>query len=263
MTFTSPIPFSEALGQLLQKKLLPTALTSEQLRALGGGVLRSSFTSAQTTLTGLLDEYKKGVESVINPEQVARPGQPMTVTEGPNPAALRTFVKDYLKQIDYQPTPGEEGTIKDLSSDQRINLVVKTNVEMAHGAGKYVKENSDPDVVDLYPALELVRFENRKEPREWPARWSAAVGSDPRAAGVFQSTGRMVALKSSPVWQALGNGVGGYDDTLSNPFPPFAFNSGMWTEEMSRQEAEDIGLLNPGETAQPAALNLEGLFKLI
>lgn len=256
MTFDTPMPFREALAQLLGKKLFPTPLTSEQLKQLGAGILRTSFTSAQTTLAGLLDAYKEGVNKILQPDAV-RGG----VAEGPNPAALRTFIKDYLRQINYQPLPGEEGSIKDLSSNQRINLVVKTNVEMAQGAGSYVKENLDPDVVDLFPALELVRFENRKEPREWNERWEAAVTSDPRAARVFGDTGRMVALKSSPVWQALGNGAGGYDDTLSNPYPPFAFNSGMWTEELSRAEAEDLGLINEGEAARPAALDLEGLFK--
>jgi hypothetical protein len=224
--------------------------------------MRTSFTSAQTTLEGLLDRYKAGVESIINPQQVVREGAPQTVTEGFNPAQLRAFVKDYLKEISYAPKEGEEGTIKDLSSDGRINLVVKTNTELAQGAGKFVQGNSDPVVVDLYPAWELVRYEDRKVPRDWEQRWNLAaqVAGDSDAARVLAESGRMAALKSSGIWQALGDGSGGYEDTLGNPFPPFAFNSGMWVDDVDRADAEDLGLLDKGEKAEAARFDLASLF---
>ena len=56
----------------------------------------------------------------------------------------------------------------------------------------------------------------------------------------------MVALKGSPIWAALGNGAGGYRDTLGNPFPPFAFGSGLAWADISRDEAIKLGLV-PGD----------------
>jgi hypothetical protein len=50
------------------------------------------------------------------------------------------------------------------------------------------------------------------------------------------------------------------DGGLDNPYPPFAFGSGMWTEEMSRDEAQEAGLLEEGEKAEPAGFDLAGLF---
>jgi hypothetical protein len=58
----------------------------------------------------------------------------------------------------------------------------------------------------------------------------------------------MVALKDSPIWWAIGEGVGGYDDVLDNPFPPFAFNSGMAWRAVPRAECEALGLITEGET---------------
>lgn len=262
MQFDQPVSFREAVGHLVQKKLMPTSMNSAELAQVNRTVMRQSLTSAQTTIEGLLDRYKSGLESIINPEQVLREGATQTVTEGYNPASLRTFIKEYLEGISYKPDEGEEGTIKDLSSDKRINLVVKTNVQLAHGAGRFIQENGDSDVVDLWPALEFVRFEDRKEPRDWEQRWRIAAGTagDVDAARCLEMEGRMVALKSSDIWQQLGDGAGGYMDTLGNPYPPFAFGSGMWTEEVARDEAEELGLLDKGEAAEPAEFDLASLF---
>lgn len=262
MNFTQPVPFREAVKQLAAKQLMPTELSSAELAQLPREVMRTSLTSAQTTLEGLLDRYKSGIESIVSPDQVLRPGASVTTTEGFNPATLRSFIKDYLDSISYKPAEGEEGTIKDLSSDKRVDLVVKTNVQLAHGAGRFIQENADPDVVDLFPALEFVRFEDRKEPRDWEHRWriAARVAGDVDAARILELEGRMVALKSSGIWQQLGDGAGGYDDTLGNPYPPFAFGSGMWTEDVARDEAEELGLLDKGEKAEPAMFDLSSLF---
>lgn len=258
MILDQPLSFREAVRQLAAKKIMPTSLTSAELSQLNKSIMRTAFTSAQTTIEGLLDRYKAGVMEIINPAQGAT-----GATEGFNPATLRAFIKDYLRGISYQPAEGEEGTIKDLSSDGRINLVVKTNTELAQGAGKFVQGNLDEDVVDLWPAWELVRYEERDNPRDWEQRWrlAAAVAGDPKALGVLGNEGRMVALKSSGIWDALGDGAGGYMDTLGNPYPPFAFNSGMWTEDVSREEAEELGLLEEGEKAEGAEFDFGSLFE--
>ena len=41
-------------------------------------------------------------------------------------------------------------------------------------------------------------------------------------------------------------GAGGYRDTLGNPFPPFAFGSGLAWADISRDEAIKLGLV-PGD----------------
>lgn len=67
----------------------------------------------------------------------------------------------------------------------------------------------------------------------------------------------MAALKSSPVWEALGNGAGGFRDALGNPYPPFAYGSGLDWEDVDADGARALGLLADGEEAGapgPAAL---------
>jgi hypothetical protein len=51
-------------------------------------------------------------------------------------------------------------------------------------------------------------------------------------------------------------------DTLGNPYPPFAFNSGMWTEDVDRATAEDVGVLAAGAQVVANPLRMEELFEV-
>jgi hypothetical protein len=251
-SLTNLTPFESAIQALARRGVLPTNLSSAELAQLGAAFHRQNFTSARTLLTDLLAAYKEKVASILNPQTELRDGRP--VTTGLDPATARFEIKQL------QGSDGSGG-LTDLGSDQRINLVLKTNTELAQGAGRFIQSNA-PGAVDAFPAQELVRYDQKEKPRDWPQRWriAAQVAGDVDAARVLDSSGRMVALLSSEIWQQLGEGAGGYDDTLGNPYPPFAFNSGMWVEAVSRAEAVALGLMQEDDVAEPAALDLNSIF---
>ena len=260
-------PFAEAVAAHDARTVMPTELSSAELRELSAQLRLLSLFSARTTDEHLLEEYHDFIGSILNPtteqrsDRVTLSNPQGNVTTGMNPAQARAAIKQYLAEKNYSAAPGEEGTVKDLASDGRIDLVIKTNVEMAQGARRFIQMNH-PSVVEQFPAQELIRFESRKVPRDWPMRWKlcAQVVGDVDAARVLDETGRMVALKSSSIWQALGDGEDGSTDTLGNPFPPFAFNSGMGVQSVDRAEAENLGLIAAGEKAQANPLNISKLF---
>lgn len=261
-------PFAEAHAAHDVKAILPTSLKSAEIRRqLSAAVRRQSMFSSQTLLTDLLDGYKEKVASLINPVTEQRadritPENPQgNVTAGLNPAQARTDIKKLLRELNYSPAEGEAGTLEDLSSDARINLILRTNTELAQGAGRFIQMN-DADVLDEFPAQELYRLEETVKQRDWETRWrdAASESGDDDAARVLEESGRMVALKASPIWDSLGDGAGGYDDTLGNPYPPFAFNSGMWVESVSRADAEELGLITGEQTAEAHPLDLSELF---
>lgn len=263
-------PFTEAVQAHGVKSILPTSLDSAGIRALDAQIRRTSMVSARTMLEDVLLKYKADIGSILNPitqqraDRITAENPAGNVTTGLDQASARLDIKQLLQSLNYSPEPGEEGTLTDLSSDSRINLVLRTNVETAQGAGRFLQMN-DEDVLDEFPAQELVRFEQTHKQRDWPERWSAAAdeSGDDDAARVLDETGRMIALKASPIWDSLGDGAGGYDDTLGNPYPPFAFNSGMWVQSVSRKEAESVGLMDSGDKVEPHPLSLENLFSLI
>ena len=140
----------------------------------------------------------------------------------------------------------ENGTAKPYFHNLSSCSIFKILTQVANGAGHFSSQNSDPVLIDEFPALEFLKVYDREPPEKtWKARWQAAcaAANDEKASTVFAKTRRMVALKSSSVWQQLGDGAGGYDDTLGNPFPPFTFDSGFDVDEISRKEVQELGLI--------------------
>ena len=215
------------------------------------------------------DEAQAVVERTLKTLQEARPGQTLTTEVGTSPATARTALTEFL----------ETATGAELPAKMNMDFFLRVAKEVAFGAGRFTADNSNDDLVQAYPALELVRFDHVFVPRGsagdrrgpengWGPRWEAACdeAGDDTAATVFDETGRMVALRDSDVWGALGSGAGGFDDCLGNPFAPFAFGSGMDTRSVSRKEAIELGLMDEldedGEPtrAEPADIDFENLF---
>ena len=243
MIFTAPIPFAEALAARAVKKIVPSGMSSAEWAGLGAAIRERSMFSARTLSESYLQRVHDMVQKIINPVQAVREDG-STYTSGMDLPTARLELKETLDALGYQAEPGTEGTLLDLASEQRINLVVETNVEMAQGYGQW-KQSQDPDILDSFPALELYRLEDRQQPRDWRTRWmdaAKAVG-DWDAARAADHHGRMVARKDSEIWTQLS--------AFGQPYPPFDFNSGMWTEDVDRETAESLGVIKPGETPTP------------
>lgn len=239
----APISPAEAIARLRHKRLFPTALSSAELAGLPQALTERSFFSARNTLTGSLDVMQQMAESILNPTQERRadrvtPENPEGfVTTGFDQASARLAIKDTFDQLGYTPVPGEAGTIKDLSSDARINLVLDMNVSEAQAYG-HLLQNADPDFADAFPAQELVRTGERKEPRDWAVLWqsAAAEAGDAAAARAHRQHGRMVARKDSAIWRKLSR--------FDRAWPPFDYGSGMGLEDTTREEAMDLGVID-------------------
>lgn len=243
---------------------LPLATQAAVERSLGkyAAALGEDFARQAT------DRMFEGLRSILNPEQVQRaPGAP-TVTEGQTPATVRAGINDLLKRFENPAA---------LAGELNLDFKIKIATEVSQGAGRHLADNYDQDEVDEFPALELLRVYDRDVPRgykiekgslvevaddDWPSRWRAAAQTvgDTDALRILGDTGRMIALKASPIWQALGDGAGGYDDTLGNPYPPFAFNSGYDTDGVDRAQCEELGLIRPGQRAPRAEIDFNQLF---
>lgn len=260
-------PVETALQALARRGALPTNLDSAGLRALGAAFHENNLVSAQNNLAGAMDDFKTALEKILSPFTDQRPDRitpenPQgNVSTGFSQAEARMQIKDWLKAQGYAAAPEDRGTIKDLASDRRVNLFIQTNVELSQGRGWFI-QSQDADTLVAFPGQELVRIETRKTQRDWQQRFRLAAQTvgDVDAARILESTGRMIARKDSPLWQALGDGAGGFEDTLGNPFPPFAFSSGMGVRDIGYTEAVKLGLLQPGGKVEPQPLDFAKMF---
>ena len=220
-----PTPASE----ILAKAIMPTGLSSAELRdTVAPEIRRRSFFSARTAEA----EYLVKARQVCADVAAGKIGQ----------SEARFQLEGFLDSVGW-PAPGNDsGDITDLGSIARLDLIIDTQRDMAHSVARLKAQT--PEIVALKPAWRLTRVGTRKDPRNWEERWAQAAAAV-NWEGVARN-GEMVALKGSPIWEALGAGVQDYRDTLGNPYPPFAFNSGMDWTSVDRDECEALGLV-PGE----------------
>lgn len=226
------------------KELLPTSLGSAEIRERYAREIleRSVFTARMENM-----RYLAKIREVCTELAAGRI----------NAAKAREVLLDTLSQIGYDTT-ADDGKVANPVSQRRLDLILDTQRWMAASVARLSLETDD--TLDMFPAWELTRADSPAKPREdWPARWNAAgnsVGWEGARKGIYYGSGvgiGFVALKSSPIWAALGSGVGGFRDTLGNPYPPFAFGSYMDWVDVDRETAEQLGLIKKGETAKPGA----------
>jgi hypothetical protein len=117
------------------------------------------------------------------------------------------------------------GTIKDITSEKRLGLIFDVQVQSAYEYGNW-KQSMDPDVLNEFPAWRFVREVDVSKPRP-----------------VHQQNEGVVRLKTDlEFWMAMNSpSFGGF----GVPHGPWGFNSGMGVEDVDRDEAEKLGLLEP------------------
>lgn len=185
------------------------------------GLRDRAFFSSQVTQTKILYTMRQNVADLLK--------------SGKSISEVRRDIRQYLNDIGYAPDPKDAGTIKDLYSKARLDVMVKTNADQARGYATHLRATT-PGAILAFPAYELIRVEQRKMQRDWSSRWDAAakkVGYQ----GVAKD--RHIALKTSPIWAALSR--------FGNPFPPFDFNSGMGVRDVAKSVCREIGLLAKDE----------------
>ena len=229
-----------AAEKILQKSLVGSDIDSREWNSVQAGLRDRAFFSSQVAELQILDAFRTAsAEHASGASDISK---------------LRIELRDYLRNAGYHPRPGEENTIKDLFSKARLDVILKTNVATARGFVRYANGMS-PGAFAAFPAMKLLRIRQRRRGRDWAARWKAA-GDSVGWQDAARDFGTAVALKDSPIWQALGDGAGGFRDGLGNPYPPFAWGSGMGVVDVARKEAIELGLVTD-ETLREKTTEME------
>lgn len=223
------------------KDILPTTLGSDEIRErIATDILRRAVFSARMENVRYLTKVRE-VAAELSAGRL-------------NAAKAREALLNILSQIGYDTT-NDDGKLSNPVSERRLNLMLETQRQMAASVARLELESDD--TLNMYPAWELTRADKPAKPREdWIARWNAAgesVGWNGARKGVYYGSGvgfGFAALKSSPIWAALGAGTGGFRDTLGNPYPPFAFGSYMDWVDLDRETSVRLGLINADEKSE-------------
>ncbi len=232
-------PVAEAVLNMDSKTPIGSVLRSADWAQVPIDLRNRAQFSAGVESARVLNRIQTGLEDILS--QTRNEFGVLTDRSGLIAQIGRLATEEGLTPTD----PSLIGGLQDITSERRAELIYQTQTESAYGYANW-KDGQDPDALDAYPAQELVRVRDSKVPRDWVARWAkaASASGDSAALNAFLQSGRMVALKSSKIWQVLSR--------FGNPWPPFDFNSGMGVEDVARGEAEDLQLLSAGATVQPS-----------
>jgi len=241
-------PIQQALDLATRRGLLPSSLGAAELSDLAASLEERAFWSARTTHAAYLKDLKKLVERFVKGDGYEN-----------DLAQLRLEARRLLAKYGYTPEkgfPGDSargvpsatpGSLQDLRSERRLNLIYDTQAALARGLGQKIR---GIDRIDIAPAWELVRVTDKTTPRDWAERWKIA-SDNVNAVGVyvlssgFSRSPSLIARKDSPIWAALGSREL-FDDALNVDHAPFAFNSGMGLIERSLSDLADYDQPAPG-----------------
>ena len=238
VTLTNPQPLADAVAQISAKTPIGSVLRSAELERMPLALRETAQFSSGVESARLMAAIQSRLLSLIKMERDA------TSQYGPadQPGAYRIDRQKFVAEIQalaldlgLKPTdPSLQGGLQDITSSRRIRLILDTQIERAQGHAWW-KSGQDPELLQDYPAQELVRDRASRVPRDWRRRWADAGGR------FFD--GRMIALKTDPIWIRISR--------FGTPWPPYDFNSGMGIEDIDREEAEELGLIAPGDRLDP------------
>lgn len=204
-----------------RRKLAPIAMSTAEWDMVDAQIRERAFFMAGVENARILQEFKDAAHDIAAGK--------LTTNEA------RKRLRAALRSAGYEPADHERGGIHDLSSRRRMEVTLRTNVEMARGWMQHEQMKRDITA----PGLRLFRAQKAEQPRNWADRWKAAADAVDWQ-GVARG-GQMVALIESPIWEKLSR--------FGQPYPPFDFGSKMRVKSVPYDECEQLGLLDSPQQA--------------
>jgi hypothetical protein len=242
MYLTQPAPFLQAVKKLGSKSIIARSLSHEQWQDVPLAIRDRAFFSARIEDCRFLQAAR---DMIMDNLTGAR--QDVTLPSGEETTMLSTGDRaTFVKQAQALATqyglgdvipPGTDrearGLIErttDLQSVTRLRLIFDTQLYSAEGYGWW-KQGNDQDILDAYPAQRFIRAFPVQTPRPLHA----------------ENEGKVRLKSDLAFWKAMNDRkIGGF----GVPWGPFGFNSGMDVEDVTREEAEKLGLLKPSQQVQ-------------
>lgn len=237
-----PLKFLEAIKRLGKKKPIAKKLSSKQWAAMPTHIRERAYFTANVESMKFLNRSKKMLNDYLSGarETVTTPdGRRVTALKKASRADFVYEMQKLAKETGLGNVlpPGKDMSrdmitrMKDIASESRLNLIFDTQTQQAQAYG-YYKQGQDPAILDAFPAQRFIRAEQRKEPRPLHER----------------NKDKVKRKDDMDFWLRMNDqSIGG----LGVPFGPWGFNSGMDVEDVRRDEAEKLGLIEKNEQVLP------------
>jgi len=231
MQFVKPAPFREALQKLGARTPIAADLSSAEWSTVPVELRERAVFSAHVENVKFLQRVRDSIGDFLSGsrEEIVRDDGTM---ESAFKMGSRAQFVDRMREMAIAEgmgplDPKDAGTIKDITSEQRLGLIFDVQTQAATRFGDW-KQGMNADVLDEFPAQRFIREVGVEAPRR-----------------LHDEHEGEVRLKTDlEFWLRMNSPeIGGF----GVPWGPWGFNSGMGVEDVDRAEAESLGLLQPGE----------------
>lgn len=212
---------------LLAKRLVASGLSSAEAQRVCAALRERAFFSARVETVRFLQDARKAVADYLAHAE----------KEDGTMATRADAISAIMRRAREEGISTGKGGLTDPGSAARAKVVADTNAGLAAGYCQRRAQGTRGARL-AFPALRLVRVEDRDKPRDWMSRWNIArqsLGAASSATAAASPQGPFVALKEDPIWAAISR--------FGTPYPPFDFNSGMGVEEVPFDECKALGLV--------------------
>jgi len=238
----NPLKFQDAIKRLGKKKPIAKKLSSKEWAQMPTQIRERAYFTANVESMKFLNRSKKMLNDYLSGAR-----ETVTTPDGRRVSALKkTSRADFVYEMQKLAKetglgnvlpPGEDMSrdmitrMKDIASESRLNLIFDTQTQQAQAYG-YYRQGQDPAILDAYPAQRFIRAERRKEPRPLHER----------------NKNKVKRKDDMDFWLTMNDqSLGGF----GVPFGPWGFNSGMDVEDVRRDEAIRLGLIEKNEQVLP------------
>ncbi len=227
-------PFTEAVTYLADKVPVGSPYSSAEWAARHPEVRTKAFFSARVENVRFLERGQKLLDDFLS-----KSVEDFTNDEGVTSKRLKVGSRaDFVRQMrEFQIKEGMaterdfrgvQTDITDITQLSRLQLIFDTNIRQSFGYGRWL-QGMNPVVLDAFPASRFVRLP----------------GSIEKRVRHVESEGEVRLKTDQAYWAEYQNSeeIGGFGVS----WPPYGFNSNMTQRDVTRKEAESMGLLKKGE----------------
>lgn len=228
MQFVRPTSWKAAVDKLGSKTPIGSALNSSEWAQVPIALRERAFFSSEVESIRFLQRSRDAIADFLGSAREILPNGNIALKVGSRAEFVKQMSELAIREGMGPLDAHDAGTIKDVTSEGRLGLIFDVQNQSAQDY-TFWKQGMDPDVLNEFPAQRFIREREVKVPRPY-----------------HQLNERRVELKTNlEFWLSMNQDFG-------VPWGPWGYNSGMGVEDVDRDEAERLGLIQPGEKIEPA-----------
>ncbi|HOQ48168.1 MAG TPA: hypothetical protein PK157_22870, partial [Bryobacteraceae bacterium] len=218
----------EALDKLGRRSPIGSRLSSSEWADVPVALRERAFFSSRVESARFLQRASDAIADFLLGKRITLPNGQTVLATGGRAQFIEQMREFALREGMGALDPKHKGGLQDITSERRLGLIFDVQTRQAQDFA-YRKQGLFPEVLNEFPAQRFIRVLYVKEPRDYHVPFED-----------------QVFLKTDPIWRVI-------NADFNVPWGPWGWGCGHDVEDVDRDEADSLGLTQPGAPVQPPA----------